>query len=118
MQINSHLSVLVHDLAKKWGDKPALTFRKFGSDQWQTVSFNQFSLRVKQVSNALLNLGAKPQDKIAVFSQNCEKTAILSCGLAPRQNCCLLTELCALSVHRFWCIRYQSNLRSFLCQQQ
>ena len=71
MQINSHLSVLIHDLAKKWGDKPALTFRKFGSDQWQTVSFNLFSLRVKQVSNALLNLGAKPLDKIAVFSQNC-----------------------------------------------
>ena len=71
MQINSHLSVLVHDLAKKWGEKPALTFRKFGSDQWQSVSFNLFSLRVKQVSNALLNLGAKPLDKIAVFSQNC-----------------------------------------------
>ena len=30
MQINSHLSVLVHDLAKKWGEKTALTFRKFG----------------------------------------------------------------------------------------
>ena len=49
----------------------AETFRKFGSDQWQSVSFNLFSLRVKQVSNALLNLGAKPLDKIAVFSQNC-----------------------------------------------
>lgn len=71
MQINSHLSVLIHDLAKKYGDKPALTFKKFGGDQWQTVSWNQFSLRVKQVSNALLNLGAKSQDKIAVFSQNC-----------------------------------------------
>ena len=71
MQINSHLSVLVHNLAKKWGEKTALTFRKFGSDQWQSVSFNLFSLRVKQVSNALLNLGAKPLDKIAVFSQNC-----------------------------------------------
>ncbi len=71
MQINSHLSVLIHDLAKKWGDKPALTFKKFGGDQWQSVSWNQFSLRVKQVSNALLNLGAKPLDKIAVFSQNC-----------------------------------------------
>ena len=71
MQINSHLSVLIHDLAKKYGDKPALTFKKFGGEQWQTVSWNQFSLRVKQVSNALLNLGAKPQDKIAVFSQNC-----------------------------------------------
>lgn len=28
-------------------------------------------MRVKQVSNALLNLGIKPQEKIAVFSQNC-----------------------------------------------
>lgn len=71
MQINSHLSVLIHDLAKKYCDKPALTFKKFGGEQWQTVSWNQFSLRVKQVSNALLNLNLKPQDKIAVFSQNC-----------------------------------------------
>ena len=71
MQINSHLSVLIHDLAKKYGDKTALTFKKFGSDKWQSVSWNQFSLRVKQVSNALLNIGAKPHDKIAVFSQNC-----------------------------------------------
>lgn len=71
MQLNSHLSVLIHDLAKKYGDKPALTFKKFGGEQWQTVSWNQFSLRVKQVSNALLNLNLKPQDKIAVFSQNC-----------------------------------------------
>nr|WP_294724694.1 long-chain fatty acid--CoA ligase [Prevotella sp.] len=71
MQINSHLSVLIHDLAKKYGDKTALTFKKFGSDKWQSVSWNQFSLRVKQVSNALLNIGAKPYDKIAVFSQNC-----------------------------------------------
>lgn len=28
-------------------------------------------MRVKQVSNALLNLGIKPQEKIAVFAQNC-----------------------------------------------
>ena len=71
MQVKSHLSVLIHDLANKNGDKTALTFKKFGSDKWQSVSWNQFSLRVKQVSNALLNIGAKPHDKIAVFSQNC-----------------------------------------------
>ena len=71
MQVKSHLSVLIHDLANKYGDKTALTFKKFGSDKWQFVSWNQFSLRVKQVSNALLNIGAKPHDKIAVFSQNC-----------------------------------------------
>ena len=71
MQVKSHLSVLIHDLANKYGDKTALTFKKFGSDKWQSVSWNQFSLRVKQVSNALLNIGVKPHDKIAVFSQNC-----------------------------------------------
>lgn len=71
MQVKSHLSVLIHDLANKYGDKTALTFKKFGSDKWQSVSWNQFSLRVKQVSNALLNIGAKQHDKIAVFSQNC-----------------------------------------------
>lgn len=71
MQRKCHLSVLIHEQAKKYGDKPALTFRSFGSLKWKTVSWKQFSLRVKQVSNALLNLGMKPQEKIAIFSQNC-----------------------------------------------
>jgi long-chain acyl-CoA synthetase len=71
MQNRSHLSILIHEQAKKYGSRPALTFRNFGSLKWKTVSWKQFSLRVKQVSNALLNLGVKPQENIAVFSQNC-----------------------------------------------
>lgn len=71
MQTQCHLSVLIHEQAKKYGSRPALTFRNFGSLQWKMVSWDQFSMRVKQVSNALLNLGLKPQDRIAVFSQNC-----------------------------------------------
>jgi len=71
MQTRCHLSVLIHEQAKKYGNREAITFRNFGSLKWNTVSWNQFSLRVKQVSNALLNLGAKPQESIAVFSQNC-----------------------------------------------
>ena len=71
MQTRCHLSVLIHEQAKKYGNREAITFRNFGSLKWNTVSWNQFSLRVKQVSNALLNLGAKPQENIAVFSQNC-----------------------------------------------
>ncbi|MDD2602336.1 MAG: long-chain fatty acid--CoA ligase [Prevotella sp.] len=71
MQNRSHLSVLIHEQAKKYGNKPALTFRSFGSLKWKTVSWNQFSLRVKQVSNAMLNLGIKSQENIGVFSQNC-----------------------------------------------
>ncbi len=71
MQNKSHYSVLIHDQAKKYGSRPALTFRSFGSLKWKTVSWNQFSLRVRQVSNAMLNLGIKPQENIAVFAQNC-----------------------------------------------
>ena len=71
MQTKCHLSVLIHEQAKKYGNKEALMFRSFGSLKWKTVSWTLFSLRVKQVSNALLNLGIKPQESIAVFSQNC-----------------------------------------------
>ena len=71
MQTRCHLSVLIHEQAKKYGAREALSFQSFGSTKWKTVSWNQFSLRVKQVSNALLNLGLKPQERIAVFSQNC-----------------------------------------------
>ena len=71
MQTDCHLSVLIHEQAKKYGARPVLTFRNFGSLKWKTVSWNQFSMRVKEVSNALLNLGLKPQEHIAVFSQNC-----------------------------------------------
>ena len=71
MQTRCHLSILIHEQAKKYGAREAISFQHFGSEVWKTVSWNQFSLRVKQVSNAFLNLGLKPQEKIAVFSQNC-----------------------------------------------
>ena len=71
MQTRCHLSILIHEQAKKYGNRDVLTFKTFGSSQWKNVSWNQFSLRVKQVSNAFLTLGMNPQDTIAVFSQNC-----------------------------------------------
>ena len=70
MQTNCHLSVLIHEQAKKYGSKPALTFRDFGSLNWRSVTWNYFSAIVKQVSNALLNLGVKVQENVGVFSQN------------------------------------------------
>lgn len=71
MQTRCHLSVLIHEQAKKYGARGALTFRNFGSKSWKTVSWKQFSLRVMQVSNALIHLGVKRQESIGVFAQNC-----------------------------------------------
>ena len=70
MQTNCHLSVLIHEQAKKYGSKPVLTYRDFGSREWKTISWNQFSDTVKKLSNALLNIGVGVQENVGIFSQN------------------------------------------------
>lgn len=70
MQTKSHLSVLVHDQAKKYGDREVLVYKDFGGKTWKSYTWNEFSYKVKVVSNALLNFGVKPQENIGIFSQN------------------------------------------------
>ncbi len=70
MQTNSHLSRLIHDQAKKYGDREVLIYKDFGGSEWKSYSWNQFSDTVKKVSNALLNLGVKVQENLGIFSQN------------------------------------------------
>jgi long-chain acyl-CoA synthetase len=70
MQTNSHLSRLIHDQAKNYGDREVLIYKDFGGSEWKSLSWNEFSDKVWQVSNALLNLGVKVQENIGVFSQN------------------------------------------------
>ncbi len=62
---------MVHDQAKKYADREALIYKDFGGNTWKTYTWNDFSRKVKQVSNALLNLGVRPQENLGVFSQNC-----------------------------------------------
>lgn len=71
MHNRSHLSVLIPEQAKKYGSRTAITYQDFGDKEWKTVSWNYFGQQVQQVSNALLNLGIKPQESIAIFAQNC-----------------------------------------------
>lgn len=70
MQTISHLSVLVHEQARKYGGREALVYKDFGGEEWKSCSWNQFSQTVKIVSNAMLNLGIKVQENIGIFSQN------------------------------------------------
>ena len=70
MQTNSHLSSLIHDQAKNYGNREVLIYKDFGGSEWKSYSWNQFSDTVKKVSNALLNLGVKVQENLGVFSQN------------------------------------------------
>ena len=70
MQTNYHMSVLVHEQAKKYGDREMLIYKDFSGNEWKTLSWNEVSQTVKQVSNAMLNLGVKVQENIGIFSQN------------------------------------------------
>lgn len=71
MKMNCHLSVLVHEQAKQYGDREEIIYKEFGGSEWKSLSWNQLSDTVKQVSNALLNLGVKVQENIGIFSNNC-----------------------------------------------
>jgi long-chain acyl-CoA synthetase len=70
MQNNCHLSVLVHEQAKKYGEKTALSYRDYSQGKWIPITWTQFSANVKKVSKAMLSLGVKVQENIGIFSQN------------------------------------------------
>ncbi len=70
MQNNCHLSKLILEQAKKYGEKAALSYRDYDTNQWVPISWNTFAQQVKRVSYALLHIGLRVQENVGVFSQN------------------------------------------------
>ena len=67
---SSYLSRLVPLQAEKYGNKVVLKYRDYATATWIPVTWTQFAATVRQVSNALLALGAEVQENVGVFSQN------------------------------------------------
>lgn len=65
-----HFSRLIQTQAKKYGARRALSYRDYAAGKWRDVSWTAFAGKVGTVSDALLALGVKVQENIAVFSQN------------------------------------------------
>ncbi len=70
MQNNCHLSKLIFEQAKKYGERAALSYRDYEIGQWKSISWNIFAQQVRKVSYALLHLGVKVQENVGIFSQN------------------------------------------------
>jgi acyl-CoA synthetase (AMP-forming)/AMP-acid ligase II len=51
--------------ARCFGNHPAILF------EGQTITHGQFFARVRKLINALVTLGCKKQDRLAVLSRNC-----------------------------------------------
>ena len=76
----TRFSVLIHQQAKKYGDRVALKHRDYKSNTWIPTSWNQFSEAVRTVSNALIGMGVEVQENIGVFTQNKPESLFVDFG--------------------------------------
>ena len=76
----TRFSVLIHQQAKKYGDRVALKHRDYKTNTWIPTTWNQFSETVKTVSNALIEIGVEVQENIGVFTQNKPESLFVDFG--------------------------------------
>ena len=76
----TRFSVLIHQQAKKYGDRVALKHRDYKTNTWIPTTWNQFSGTVATVSNALIELGVGVQENIGVFTQNKPESLFMDFG--------------------------------------
>ena len=76
----TRFSVLIHQQAKKYGDRVALKHRDYKTSTWIPTTWNQFSDAVATVSNALIEMGVGVQENIGVFTQNKPESLFMDFG--------------------------------------
>ena len=84
MITNCHFSHLIQEQAKKYGERTALQYRDYDKGEWVPISWNEFEDKVITVSNAMVALGVKVQENVAVFSQNMPERILRQIGFTPR----------------------------------
>ena len=76
----TRFSVLIHQQAKKYGDRVALKHRDYKTNTWIPTTWNQFSDAVRKVSKSLVELGVEVQENIGVFTQNKPESLFMDFG--------------------------------------
>ena len=76
----TRFSVLIHQQAKKYGDRVALKHRDYKTNTWIPTTWNRFSEIVSIVSNALIEMGVEVQENIGVFTQNKPESLYMDFG--------------------------------------
>ena len=76
----TRFSTLIHQQAKKYGDRVALKHRDYKTNTWIPTTWNQFSETVAIVSNALIDLSVGVQENIGVFTQNKPESLFMDFG--------------------------------------
>lgn len=81
METNKPFQRLIQIQAEKYGSRTVMRDRHLLSDTWVNISWNTMSETVETLAKALLELGVKPQDRVAQFSQNKAENLIVDFAL-------------------------------------
>ncbi len=73
--LNEFVSLIANQ-AKKYGNREALRYRDYLTEQWTSMSWNSFKQDIERCANALLQAGVEPQGKVAVFTNNCPEILV------------------------------------------
>jgi len=79
MKLN-FLSAIVEYAENKYAGK-ALHYKPSGSDYWRSYSWQDFAEMTRKTSAALIHLGVKKEDNVAIFSQNMPEWTISDLGI-------------------------------------
>lgn len=67
------LSTLIHQQAKKYGNRAALYGRNDETGTWDGISWEEMDKTVEGLAAGIIGLGVKSNDRVGIFSQNmCE----------------------------------------------
>ncbi|MFD1292807.1 AMP-dependent synthetase/ligase [Lutibacter holmesii] len=76
-----HLGIEIKKNVLKYQQKNAIHYKSSTTNKWIGISWESFGKQIQQVSRALLNLGIKPQQNIAIFAQNMPEWIIADIGI-------------------------------------
>ena len=67
---------LITSQAARYNDREALRYRDYMTQEWTSLSWASFKIKIEQEARALYKTGLAVQGKIAIFSQNCPEILI------------------------------------------
>ena len=65
-----HFSKLVAEKARKQANRVALYYRDYSVAKWVEITWRELHEKVERVARALVSLGVKEEDRVAICSQN------------------------------------------------
>ncbi|MDR1737793.1 MAG: long-chain fatty acid--CoA ligase [Candidatus Symbiothrix sp.] len=75
-----HLSELIHQQAKLYGEEDAVLYRNHADKTWEAISWATLSKKVMSVAQSLCHIGVAPLSNIGIYTQNRPECLLVDFG--------------------------------------